>query len=39
MPGEKVEHGGLAGAVRTDDPERLPLDEGDAQVVDHPHAP
>ena len=37
--GEQVEHRGLAGPVRADDPERLPLIEGDAQVVDHPHAP
>ncbi len=36
--GEEVEHGGLARAVGADDPERLPLDEGDAQVVDHAHA-
>jgi hypothetical protein len=35
--GQEVEHGGLAGPVRADDPERLPLLEGGAQVVHHCH--
>jgi len=30
--------GGLAGPVGADDPERLPLEEGDAQVIDNAHA-
>ena len=35
---EQVDHCGLAGPVRTDDAQRLPLAEGDAEVVDHFHA-
>jgi hypothetical protein len=36
--GQQIDHGCLAGTIRADDTERLPLDEGDAQVVDHLHA-
>jgi hypothetical protein len=39
LPGQQVEHGGLAGTVGADHAEGLPFIEADAQIVDHLEGP